>query len=168
MRHTVLEVLKKLQACLVRAPEIWIHIVIELSDTAIPLEPRHLLERDVWVSHTFTGKIAHGYPYVRICSKLWAKSTKWAFCTMRWGEFGCLTSHQKIFQSYMWRHINVQADWRSWTHGHLCTVIYMTEISLIVTLNNKFTTMRNFLAHEVPAEVIWWMYPQMSTALDIC
>ena len=33
-------------------------------------------------------------------------------------EFGCLTSHLTIFQSYMWRHIDVQADWRrSWTYG---------------------------------------------------
>ena len=37
---------------------------------------------------------------------------------VRWGEFGCLTSHLTIFQSYMWRHIDVQADWRrSWTYG---------------------------------------------------
>ena len=30
-----------------------------------------------------------------------------------WVEFGCLTSQLTIFQSYMWRHIDVQADWRS-------------------------------------------------------
>ena len=31
---------------------------------------------------------------------------------------GCLTSHATIFQLYMWRHIDVQADWRrSWTYG---------------------------------------------------
>ena len=31
---------------------------------------------------------------------------------------GCLTSQLTIFQSYMWRHIDVQADWRrSWTYG---------------------------------------------------
>ena len=31
---------------------------------------------------------------------------------------GCLTSQLMIFQSYMWRHIDVQADWRrSWTYG---------------------------------------------------
>ena len=30
----------------------------------------------------------------------------------------CLTSQLTIFQSYMWRHIDVQADWRrSWTYG---------------------------------------------------
>ena len=34
-----------------------------------------------------------------------------------WGEFGCLMSHLTIFQSYMWRHIDVQADWRSWTYA---------------------------------------------------
>ena len=32
--------------------------------------------------------------------------------------FGCLTSQLTIFQLYMWRHIDVQADWRrSWTYG---------------------------------------------------
>ena len=30
---------------------------------------------------------------------------------------GCLTSQLAIFQSYMWRHIDVQADWRSWIYG---------------------------------------------------
>ena len=31
---------------------------------------------------------------------------------------GCLTSQLTIFQSCMWRHIDVQADWRrSWTYG---------------------------------------------------
>ena len=36
---------------------------------------------------------------------------------VRW--IGCLTSQLTIFQSYMWRHIDVQADWkrRSWTYG---------------------------------------------------
>ena len=30
----------------------------------------------------------------------------------------CLTSQLTIFQSYMWRHIDVQADWRrNWTYG---------------------------------------------------
>ena len=28
-------------------------------------------------------------------------------------DIGCLTSHATIFQLYMWRHIGVQADWRS-------------------------------------------------------
>ena len=33
-------------------------------------------------------------------------------------EIGCLTSHWTIFQLYMRRHIDVQADWRrSWTYG---------------------------------------------------
>ena len=35
---------------------------------------------------------------------------------LRW--IGCLTSQLTIFQSYIWRHIDVQADWRrSWTYG---------------------------------------------------
>ena len=29
----------------------------------------------------------------------------------------CLTSHATIFQTYMWRHIYVQADWRRRTYG---------------------------------------------------
>ena len=38
------------------------------------------------------------------------------FCEVRW--IGCLTSQLTIFQSYMWRHIDVQAEWRSsWTYG---------------------------------------------------
>ena len=35
---------------------------------------------------------------------------------VRW--IGCFTSQLTIFQSYMWRHMDVQADWRrSWTYG---------------------------------------------------
>ena len=35
-----------------------------------------------------------------------------------WWWIGCFTSQLMIFQSYMWRHIDVQADWRrSWTYG---------------------------------------------------
>ena len=35
-------------------------------------------------------------------------------CEVRW--IGCLTSQSTIFQSHVWRHIDVQADWRrSWT-----------------------------------------------------
>ena len=37
---------------------------------------------------------------------------------VEWSGIGCLTSQLTIFQSYMWRHIDVQADWRrSWTYG---------------------------------------------------
>ena len=36
----------------------------------------------------------------------------------RWCEFGCLTPHSTIFQSYTWRHVDVQAEWRKRkTHG---------------------------------------------------
>ena len=42
---------------------------------------------------------------------------------VRW--IGCLTSQLTIFQSYMWRHIDVQADWRrSWTYGRAPNAIY--------------------------------------------
>ena len=34
---------------------------------------------------------------------------------------GCLTSQLTIFQSYMWRHIDVQADWRSCAYGRAPT-----------------------------------------------
>ena len=35
---------------------------------------------------------------------------------VRWN--GCSTSESTIFQSYVWRHIDVQTDWRrSWTYG---------------------------------------------------
>ena len=36
-----------------------------------------------------------------------------------WSVNFCFTSHSTTFQLYMWRHIDVQADWisRSWTYG---------------------------------------------------
>ena len=42
-----------------------------------------------------------------IINKIWAGMS----------EIGCLTSHPTILQLYMWRHIDVQADWRrNWTY----------------------------------------------------
>ena len=32
-------------------------------------------------------------------------------------EIACLTSHATLFQLYMWRHIDVQADWSSGAYG---------------------------------------------------
>ena len=44
---------------------------------------------------------------------------------------GCLTSQLTIFQSYMWRHIDVQADWRrSWTYGRAPNAIDISYGSL--------------------------------------
>ena len=44
---------------------------------------------------------------------------------------GCLTSQLTIFQSYMWRHIDVQADWRrSWTYGRARNAIDISKGSL--------------------------------------
>ena len=41
---------------------------------------------------------------------------------------GCLTSQLTIFQSYMWRHIDVQADWRrSWTYGRAPNAIDISQ-----------------------------------------
>ena len=43
-----------------------------------------------------------------------------SFVELSW--IGCLTSQLTIFQSYMWRHIDVQADWRrSCTYGRAPT-----------------------------------------------
>ena len=43
----------------------------------------------------------------------------------------CLTSQLTIFQSYMWRHIDVQADWRrSWTYGRAPNAIDISQGSL--------------------------------------
>ena len=39
-------------------------------------------------------------------------------CDLWWRWIGCLMSQLTIFQSYMWRHLDVQADWRrSLTYG---------------------------------------------------
>ena len=46
----------------------------------------------------------------------WKLTSKILAWVLSW--IGCLTSQLTIFQSYMWRHIDVQADWRrSWTYG---------------------------------------------------
>ena len=43
----------------------------------------------------------------------------------------CLTSQLTIFQSYMWRHIDVQADWRrSWTYGRAPNAIDISQHSV--------------------------------------
>ena len=49
---------------------------------------------------------------------------------VRW--IGCLTSQLTIFQSYMWRNIDVQADWRrsSWTYGRAPNAIDISQGSL--------------------------------------
>ena len=39
---------------------------------------------------------------------VWLSDVMWIYC---------LTSQSRIFQSYMWRHIDVHTDWRSWTCG---------------------------------------------------
>ena len=52
---------------------------------------------------------------------------QWA--TSEW--IGCLTSQLTIFQSYMWRHIDVQADWRrSLTYGRAPNAIDISQGSL--------------------------------------
>ena len=50
------------------------------------------------------------------------KSQIWKMDWIGLDWIGCLTSQLTIFQSYMWRHIDVQADWRrSCTHGRAPT-----------------------------------------------
>ena len=62
----------------------------------------------------------------------WKKNQEhMAFLSLfRWVEVnGCLTSHATIFQWYMWRHIDVQADWRSWTYGGASNAIHISYAS---------------------------------------
>ena len=60
---------------------------------------------------------------------------------VRWGEIGCLTSQLTIFQSYMWRHIDVQADWRrSWTYGRAPNAIDISYGSLTCSSKHRHGT----------------------------
>ena len=66
---------------------------------------------DCWdqFSRVYTNKVTF---------KLNLTFTEFLEDSMEWvSEIGCLTSHATIFQLYMWRHIDVQADWRSCTYG---------------------------------------------------
>ena len=47
-------------------------------------------------------------------------------------SIGCLISHSKIFQLYMWRHIDVQADWR-----RRCTCIMAPNVIDFKTCPSK-------------------------------
>ena len=38
-------------------------------------------------------------------------------------EIDWLTSQSTIYQPYMWRYIDMQADWRSWTYGRATNAI---------------------------------------------
>ena len=54
---------------------------------------------------------------------------------------GCLTSQLTIFQSYMWRHIDVQADWRrSWTYGRAPNAIDISQGSLTCPSKHRHGT----------------------------
>ena len=63
-------------------------------------------------------RVSDTNPFLKlvVCSRtLHFKHTTWRW---RWRWNGCWTSELTIFQSYMWRHIDVQADWRrSRTYG---------------------------------------------------
>ena len=56
-------------------------------------------------------------------------------------EIGCLTSHWTIFQLYMWRHIDVQADWRrSWTYGRAPNAIDISQGSFTCPSKHRHGT----------------------------
>ena len=60
----------------------------------------------------------------------------WEFIMLAWIEIiwigfeciACLTSHSTIFQLYIWRHIDVQANWRSWTYGRDSTPLTFRRV----------------------------------------
>ena len=67
------------------------------------------------------------------------KERRW--CIWRVSEIGCLTSHWTIFQLYMWRHIDVQADWRrSWTYGRAPNAIDISQGSLTCPSKHRHGT----------------------------
>ena len=53
---------------------------------------------------------------------------------MRW--IGCSTSQSTIFQSYMWRHIDVQADWR-WSHASVHARILVQSFASWLNCTNR-------------------------------
>ena len=60
-------------------------------------------------------------------------------CYSEW--IGCLTSQLTIFQSYMWRHIAVQADRRrSWTYGRAPNAIDISQGSLTCPSKHRHGT----------------------------
>ena len=73
----------------------------------------------------------------------------WYVCTMTLtlsdseseSEIGCLTSHATILKLYMWRHIDVQADWRrSWTYGRAPNAIDISWGSLTCPSKHRHGT----------------------------
>ena len=63
------------------------------------------------------------------------------------GWICCLTSQLTIFQSYMWQHIDVQADWRrSWTYGRAPNAIDISQGSLTCPSQHRHGT----------TLFIWW------------
>ena len=80
------------------------------------------------------------------------------FIESRW--IGCLTSQLTIFQSYMWRHISVQVDWRSsWTYGRApnamdisyssltCPSKHRHQVNLFIRLFREATLFSRLLWH---------------------
>ena len=68
----------------------------------------------------------------KIASSVLVKAT-WVISPLQyethriWGnEIGCLESHTTIFQLNMWRNIDVQVDWGSWTCGRAPNAIYIS------------------------------------------
>ena len=66
----------------------------------------------IWIMHVF--QVFEPSPVLFIISQTKYNRT----LSERVTEIGCLTSHATIFQLYMWRQIDVQADLRrSWIYG---------------------------------------------------
>ena len=99
-----------------------------------------VLSPDFWISNTpryFSFPLCrHGW--------LWVRSV---FVELSW--ICCLTSQLTIFQSHMWWHIDVQADWRrSWTYGRAPNAIDISQsvfVSSISALHILNWQVRNFI-----------------------
>ena len=63
-------------------------------------------------------------------------SSRWS----RLSEIGSLTLHATIFQLYLWRHIDMQADWRSWTNGRAPNAIDISLALCFLSMSYKRQT----------------------------
>ena len=98
-----------------------------------PLDPSM---RDVMLLHR-----SKNYQIISLITDVnWASTVKTVkstphrkCCKWMWMWIGCLTSQLTIFQSYMWRHIDVQADWRrSWYRAYMLPQPFLNEPSRLL------------------------------------
>ena len=79
----------------------------------IYFQPQQIFEKSKTKIRKKKGGLVRGF-----CrgGRTWLSMFCITFCRLlarEWvSDYGYLTSHLTIFQSYMWRHIYVQADWR--------------------------------------------------------